>query len=212
MQFALMSEPHDRLRIARTKAGYPDAATAADAMGVPQPTYFGHENGNRGLSRAAARYAQFFGVSLDWLLRNKGPMIRTQRADLEQGNRRTVPLVGYVGAGAAAHFFAQDQGPLDEVDAPEGSTEQTVAVEIRGESLGTIFDRWLVFYDNVQRPMTNDLVGKLCVVGLADGRILIKKVQRSRTRGLFHLVSQTEAPILDAEIEWAARVRLMMAR
>ena len=104
------------------------------------------------------------------------------------------------------------QGGLDEIDAPEGSTPDTVAVEIRGDSLGTFFDRWLVFYDDVRREVTPDLLGKLCVVGLDDGRVLIKKLQRSRSQGLFNLVSQTEAPILDVTIEWAAKVKSMMPR
>ena len=30
----------------------------------------------------------------------------------------SAPLVGYVGAGAVAHFYADGQGPFDEVDAP----------------------------------------------------------------------------------------------
>lgn len=60
--------PHLRLRLAREQAGFPRASDAARAMGIEEPTYLGHENGSRGLSRAAARYARFFGVSLDWLI------------------------------------------------------------------------------------------------------------------------------------------------
>ena len=41
-------------------------------MGVGEPTYLGHENGSRGLSRAAVRYARFLGVSLDWLIDGRG--------------------------------------------------------------------------------------------------------------------------------------------
>jgi phage repressor protein C with HTH and peptisase S24 domain len=41
-------------------------------MGIEEPTYLGHENGSRGLSRAAARYARFFRVSLDWLIDGRG--------------------------------------------------------------------------------------------------------------------------------------------
>lgn len=123
-----------------------------------------------------------------------------------------VPLVGYVGAGAEAHYYAEAQGPFDMVPAPDGSTESTVAVEIRGESLGSFFDHWLVFYDDVRAPVTADLIGKLCVVGLPDDRILIKKLQRSRAPGFYHLLSQTEDPILDAEVMWAARVKNMVPR
>ena len=206
----MQEEPHQRLQKARIEAGYADATAAAEAMGVKPPTYWGHENGSRGLARSAQKYATFFKVSLDWLLSNKGPP-RPKKAEPGKEGRRAVDLVGYVSAGAETHFFSNDE-PLDEVEAPLGSTDSTVAVEIRGDSLGTFFDRWLVFYDDVRRPVTTDLVGKLCVVGLDDGRILIKKIQRSKSRGLFHLLSQTEPPIFDVEIDWAAKVKNMVPR
>jgi hypothetical protein len=123
-----------------------------------------------------------------------------------------VRVVGYVGAGSEAHIYAVAQGDLDEVDPPRGSTEDTVAVEIRGESLGAFFNRWLVFYDDVRRPVTPDLIGELCVVGLEDGRVLIKQVQRSRTEGLFNLISSVDKPILDVAVEWAAKVNSIARR
>jgi hypothetical protein len=100
----------------------------------------------------------------------------------------------------------------DEVDQPRGSTEATVAVEIRGDSLGPFLNRWLVFYDDVHRPVTSDLIGELCVVGLADGRVLVKQIQRGRAEGLFNLNSSTEKPILDVAIEWAAKVNSIQRR
>ena len=66
------ASPHQRLRIAREQAGFSRASDAARAMGIEEPTYLGHENGSRGLSRAAPRYARFFGVSLDWLIDGRG--------------------------------------------------------------------------------------------------------------------------------------------
>lgn len=127
-------------------------------------------------------------------------------------DKRTAPMVGYVGAGAEAHLFDHGQGPFGMVDAPDGSTDATVAVEIRGESLGSFFDRWLVFYDDVRDPPTMDLVGKLCVIGLPDGRVLIKKLAKGSQRGLFTLLSQFESPIFDQVIMWAARVKDMRPR
>lgn len=125
---------------------------------------------------------------------------------------KEIPLVGYVGAGAEAHFYANGQGPFDLVPAPEGATENTVAVEVRGESLGPLFDHWLVFYDEVRSPVTPDLIGRLCVVGLADDRVLVKLLKRSRTPGYYHLLSNTEPTITDVEVAWAAKVRTMMPR
>jgi len=124
----------------------------------------------------------------------------------------TVRVVGYVGAGAATHFYAISQGDLDEVPAPEGSTADTVAVEIRGDSLGSLFDRWLVFYDQVRSPVTSDLIGRLCVVGLPDDRVLVKKIQNGSRKGFHRLLSEREPPIEDVLIAWAARVKSMVPR
>ena len=125
---------------------------------------------------------------------------------------RTIPLVGFVGAGAEAHYYGAGQELNEFVDAPDGATADTRALEIRGTSLGELFDRWLVFYDDVRSPVTTDLIGRLCVVGLPDDRVLVKKLTKSRSPGLFHLLSNTEAPIMDAEVAWAARVKHMVPR
>jgi phage repressor protein C with HTH and peptisase S24 domain len=209
----------ERLRIAREKF-FKSARVAAKALGMPVSTYGAHERAEDPGGRdygpdEAKRYGRRFRVTPEWLLtgRKVGPTDGPGEIDTPEGpTAPKVPVAGYVGAGAEAHFYAVAQGDLDEVDAPEGSTQQTVAVEIRGDSLGTFFDRWLVFYDDVRRPVTPDFVGKLCVVGLDDGRVLIKKLQRSRVHGLFNLVSQNDPPIIDATIEWAARVKSMMPR
>jgi hypothetical protein len=210
----------ERLRIAREKF-FKSARVAAKALGMPVSTYGAHERAEDPGGRdygpdEAKRYARRFRVTPEWLLtgRKVGP---TDGIDIDIDTPEgppapKVPVAGYVGAGAEAHFYAVAQGDLDEVDAPDGSTKETVAVEIRGDSLGTFFDRWLVFYDDVRSPVTPDLVGKLCVVGLRDGRVLIKKLQRSRIHGQFNLVSQTEPPIADATVDWAARVKSMTPR
>lgn len=200
-----MTEPFERLQKAREDAGFAGPTEAARAFGWGVSTYLSHENGTRGLRPDTAdRYARAFRVTTEWILFG-----RTKRARAP-GSPPTVPLLGYVAAGATAHFTAG--GELGEVEAPGGSSETTVAVEIRGDSLGTFFDRWLVFYDDVRRPLTPDLIGKLCVLGLEDGRVLIKKPQRSRSKGLYHLLSQTEDPILDVAVEWAAKVKTLVPR
>jgi len=123
-----------------------------------------------------------------------------------------VPLVGYVGAGAVAHFYADGQGPFDEVTAPDAASAKTVAVQIRGHSLGSLFDNWLVFYDDVREEPGDDLIGRMCVCGLADGRVLVKALKHSQIPGLWTLLSNTEAPIYDVVLEWAAQVREMRPR
>lgn len=165
-------------------------------------------------------FARYLRVHLEWLLNGTGvkeledqhiesSQIAIDDQDPSSEFIGTVPLVGYVGAGAEAHFYAVAQGELDRVPAPTNATKTTVAVEIRGRSVGEMFDRWLVYYDDVRSPITADLIGKLCVVGLPDNRILVKKIRRSKQQGRFDLLSENEPPIEGAAIEWAAKVTQM---
>ena len=121
----------------------------------------------------------------------------------------SVPIVGYVTAGAEAHYYADGDGGFGQVEAPPGARPSTVAVEIRGESLGPLFDGWIAFYDETRNPVTPDLIGELCVVGLPDGRVLIKRLKPTPNPDRFHLIANTEAPLLDQEVAWAARVLTM---
>lgn len=189
-----------RLEKARQDRGFKTAKDAALYFGWNYNTYSQHERGERGLTKSAAgRYGKALRVSPAWLLTGElGSFL--------------VPVVGYVGAGAQAHYHADAQGPFDMVPAPEGSTEHTVAVEIQGGSLGALFDRWLVFYDDVRSPVTVDLIGSVCVVGLPDDRVLVKKIKAANTEGFFHLLSNTEDPIFDVEIAWAAKVKHMVPK
>lgn len=123
-----------------------------------------------------------------------------------------VPVVGYVGAGAENHYYDGGQPPNDYVPMPPGGTDKTVAVEIRGDSLGSVFNNWLVYYDEIHEPPSPDLLRKLCVVGLPDGRVLVKKLMRGSAPGLYNLESNFQSTIEDVTVEWAAPVRTMTPR
>ncbi|HWE44821.1 MAG TPA: peptidase S24 [Caulobacteraceae bacterium] len=201
-----------RLRRARLEAGFTRGAEAVERFGWNRNTYKSNENGAAPFSFDQAKtYAAAFGVGAEWLYDGTGSMHPGVIAKPAPAKRRTrqAPLVGYVGAGSRTHLFSEGQGPLGRVSAPDDATEETVAVEIRGDSLGAFFRGWLVFYDDVRSPVTPDLHQKLCIVGLKDGRILIKKLQPSRTDGLFHLLSHTEEPLMDQAVSWAAAVTSM---
>jgi transcriptional regulator with XRE-family HTH domain len=117
-----------------------------------------------------------------------------------------VPIVGYVRAGAEMVLFSEGQGNFDTVEAPRGSTPSTVAVEIRGDSLGEGFSGWLAFYDQVMSPPTENLIGRMCVVGLDDGRVLIKRLQKGQLPGKYNLLAVSGPPIYDVSVSWAAKV------
>ncbi len=163
------------------------------------------ENGQNNIRPdVAERLAPIVGKRPEWILYGRGA------EDLEP--RTTVPVVGYVQAGAEAILFAEGQGPFDEVPAPHNATAKTVALQSRGESLGPLLSEWLVYYDDVRSPITPDMFGRLCVLGLPDGRVVVKQLKRAGADGRYHLISQNEGPMLDQEVTWGAIVTAMTPR
>lgn len=64
-----MDTPSDRLRHARIAAGFGRAVDAATQFGWHKSTYYGHENGSRGISaKSAVVYGEAYGVTANWLL------------------------------------------------------------------------------------------------------------------------------------------------
>lgn len=191
-------EMHDRLRQARIAAGYDHAATAAEALGIPYGTYSGHENGLRGIPKdRVVFYARKFRVSPQWLLTGEG-----------SPRHLTVPIVGKVSAdpNATVHF-GDGQGQLGETLVPPGADEKTVAVEVEGESMhGVAEPGALVYYNDRHDPPTEDLIGLTCIVGLDDGRVMIKKLLRGRKPKHFDLYSISAPLMQDARVIWAAPI------
>ena len=199
MQNAFMTEMHERLIWARKEAGYETAREAAEALGIREPTYMGHENGFRGFKASAEVYARKFKVNLEWLL--------TGRGSPRKGMPATTRAVGYVGAGAEIlPSDSHSPGSLEEVEIPPGVPADAALVIVRGDSMyPRYFENEMLFY--VRRADDpREHVGKECVVALADGRMLVKILRRSGAKDRFNLESWN-APLIEAvAIQWAAPV------
>ncbi len=121
-----------------------------------------------------------------------------------------VPVVGYVGAGQ--EVFPHDDhalgGGLEEVEAPEGAGEApVVAVRVRGDSMHPMRTGWLLFYRREDHGVSDDCLGRLCIVKVADdGPILVKELRRGYSRNLFILSSWSAPPLEDIRLDWAAPV------
>jgi len=124
---------------------------------------------------------------------------------------RMIPVVGYVGAGAQIYPIddhAKGEG-LDEIKSPwDELGPAAVAVRVRGDSMEPVYyDGDLIYYDE-QHSDFRHLLGKDCVVSLADGRKFVKQLRRTQ-HGLWYLFSHNAEPILGVEIEWVAKIRLI---
>jgi hypothetical protein len=112
--------PHERLRRARLAAGFARPSEAAKTFQWPEPTYFAHENGSRGIRPSAAkRYARAFNVESSWILLGEGRGVVEKTAAETAGRTTKAP-----GAAEpeAVRYSNDDRSVRDEVDA--------IAVEI----------------------------------------------------------------------------------
>lgn len=149
------------------------------------------------------------GLSREWAIK-LAPHLKVSANDLMFGGL-TVPVVGNVGAGSETHFYGQADANLGFARFPPGGSERTVAVEVRGDSLGGAFSGWLIYYDERRDPPTDDLLGALCVVGLSSGQVLVKTLMRGRLLGHWDLFAGVSgAPLTDQVVEWAARVTAIL--
>jgi hypothetical protein len=192
-------ERAERLKAARSARDYPGPGEAAAAMGTNKFTYTQHEHGLRGFPiDEAIRYANFYRVRLEWLLKGTGPMIDGQK----------VPVAGYVGAGA--EIYPEDPHPkgrgLKMVDAPVGAASDCVALMIRGDSMYPMGDGWLIFYRRKQEGVPDECINQLCVVKIIDGATLCKTLRRGTMAKRYTLESWNAPSRENVKLEWAAKV------
>ncbi len=113
--------PAERLRIARTLAGYPNAKAFASQHDIPQPTYFMHEKGDRLLRpHVASRYARLLNVSEAWLLTGQGD-----------------------GPDAEAAPHSRKSSTIHEVDVRAEAGAGGIGSDL-SESSETVVERWVV--------------------------------------------------------------------
>jgi phage repressor protein C with HTH and peptisase S24 domain len=189
-------ELFDRLQIARRKAGFADATSAARAFGWNENTYRSHENGTRGLTRPVAmKYAKAFKVSAAWLLTNETSMIR----------KNVFPVLGYVGQGDTVEYWERaSMPPLEEIEIPYGfSVENCAALIARGNSQSPRVKNGevLIYCRDNRKP--EDLQGREAIVQVRDGSLLLKTIRKGSREGLFDLESHNADLIEDIQIDWA---------
>ncbi|OLP48878.1 hypothetical protein BJF91_17235 [Allorhizobium taibaishanense] len=171
-----MNEPKDRLQIARAKSGYKSPTEAARAFPrhINANTMISHENGNRAISRkAAAKYADLFGVDAGWIL--YGENDATESSDID------VPLLSLVSAG---NLRDQSMITADNIirhikvgELPRGDW---VALQVEGDSMDRIAPEGAIIL--VDRADDQLIDGRFYIFALATGEATFKRWRRSPAR------------------------------
>ena len=113
-------------------------------------------------------------------------------------------VVGYVAAGQKIHALGESRGEV--VASPTG--ENLVALRVNGANLAPTYrDGDLLFYDRNDEASEAQFIGRECVVKLADGPTLLKRVEKGRQRGHYALTACNEAAVDEARLEWARPIK-----
>lgn len=192
-----------KIRLLRKKLGLTQPEFA-DHVEVSQGTVSRWEAGAAPSHQHLARMAQLDGITLDEFL-----LGAVGRAG-EPGP--PIPVIGYVGAGASVYpIDDESQEGFSTIERPPFITGDAIAVEVRGDSLVPVAeDGWKLIYTGEQTVLEEEVLNKLCVIALADGRVLVKRIVKGSQPQRYHLLSTNAPMIEDAEVLWAAKVRAII--
>lgn len=181
----------NRIRDLRETAGLTLERLGALA-GVDRATVWRYEKGRTSLfNDSAHKFAAALGVD------NPAEFLETSAP-------RPCQVMGEVGAGA--QVFHQDDG-REYVPSP-ADMEAPMAVRVRGTSMMPVYREGDLLFAEQRKHVANDVVGQDCIVQVADGPCLVKRVHRGSGSGLFRLFSyETQELTDDLRLTWAAPVR-----
>ena len=130
-----------------------------------------------------------------------GEMLGEAQAEIQ------LPISSYVGAGDEVVAPVEGDGPIDYVAAPPELAEGEV-LEVRGRSMLPAYEHGDLLFHRFMDPDPRNLLGKLVIAKLKDGRRFVKVLQPGSKRGRFTLTSlnPSYAPMEDQAVAAVARI------
>lgn len=196
-----METAGERLRAAREEAGYESIASAARTHGFHKQNLADHESGRRGIdAEMAERYGRAFRVDPAWILLG-GATRRPRPTGL-------VPIIGRVGAdndGLVIRSTGQLSG--DQAPIPPGGSPRAAALEVDGHSMrGVADDGSLIYFEEQHTRPTRDHIGRVVVVEIENGDVLVKRLLKGDDANHWDLESIVGPTLQNVRINWVASV------
>ncbi|MBO9099979.1 MULTISPECIES: XRE family transcriptional regulator [unclassified Rhizobium] len=173
---------------------------AAEAMGVSRGQYIKLERGER---RLTSDYISLAAKAFD---------VRASEV-IDDPRPETVPLMGYIGAGAEIEPDFEQTPPegLEQIDVPFPLPDDMIAFEVRGDSMLPVFKNRsiIIVYREQKRPI-DAFYGEEAAVRTSDGRRFIKTIMRS-SQGV-NLMSWNAPAIENVELDWVGEIFAVLPR
>lgn len=172
------------------------AGLSADAIRNMRRAVEGGRTEGGASTRTLAKLAPVLETSVEWLMTGH-----------EGGGVRTVPVMGYVGAGAEVSPEFEQVPPegLEQIDLPFSLSEDLIAFKVRGDSMLPFYKdaAVLVVYREQKKPVES-FYGEEAAVRTEDGRRFIKTVMRGEAG--VNLISWNAAPIENVRLAWIGEI------
>jgi len=147
-------------------------------------------------TRTLAKLAPVLQTTIEWLMGGDDGL-----------KSRTVPVMGYLGAGAEVEPDFEQVPPegLEQIDLPFSLAEDLIAFKVRGESMLPFYkpEAVIVVYREQKKPI-EAFYGEEAAVRTSTGRRFIKTVMRGASG--VTLMSSNAAPIENVAIEWIGEI------
>jgi len=165
-----------RLEQARLARGFRTARQASSFYGWSYDSYIQHENGTRGLSRSAKKYAQAYNVGEGWLLTGEGKGLVGNNSSLpfkesyppnarllgsvDFDHTKRIPVYGHAVGGEDGEFPMNGTKLFDVLCPPRlADIEGAYAVLVSGDSMYPRYmDGEIVYLDPTRRVRRGDFV------------------------------------------------------
>lgn len=172
---------------------------AAEEMGVSRSQFIKLERGERRLTiQYINQAAKAFGIRPSDIL--------------EDMDDNTVPLMGYIGAGAEI-LPEMEQVPaegLDQIHVPFPLPDEMIALEVRGDSMLPVYkDGHVVIVYAEQKKPISSFYGEDAAVRTTDGRRFLKTIVKGAP---ITLMSFNAAPIENVGLEWVGEIFAVLPR